>query len=154
MQFGLAKYLRWDICLQIIFRWNVGSEKNARLQYLSSRGYLPCFMVFNTTLGSAECYQYTLWQAKCCFQCKSGNSRKDFQNCTYLFTFLHLWKTIYSPHGLKTFFCFFMFMNYTGSCLIKGNAYFSIFFILDLYFKSMDCVVIACKYLFDVFENS
>ena len=57
MQFGLANDLRWDIGLHKILWWNVCSQKNARLQYLSSRGYLPSFMVFNTTLAFAECHQ-------------------------------------------------------------------------------------------------
>ena len=36
----------------------------------------------------------------------------------------------------------------------QRRCIFQIFFIPGLYFKSMDFVVIACKYLFDVFENS
>ena len=40
-------------------------------------------------------------------------------------------KKIYLP---QTDILLFMFINYTGSCLIKDDASFSIFFILDLYF--------------------
>ena len=123
-------------------------QKNARLQYLSSRGYLPSFMVFNTTLGSAECYQYTLWQAKCCFH--SMQVWKLEKKYSELYLIVHISASMKTnlfstrPEDILLF----LFMNYTGS------AYFSIFFILNLYFKSMDRVGIACKYLFDVFENS